>query len=367
MQRIGITVLASLLLVSAMAFVASGQNPKSQDQDEPLKLKADLVMVNAAVLGPGGGAIRSLKLDDFVIYEDGVEQKITHFAATEEPFSIMLLLDISGSTRDEIELIKHAAKKFLAELRKDDRAGVIVFSREIELIADFNDSRAQVEAALDSMNASEGADGYQFTTKTGTSFYDALFLAIDESPLKETEGRKAIVCMSDGVDSTSKIRYGEAARAIEQSEASVYLLNLNTQEAMISGLVRERDDPGYINFSQSQIDKYYDEFDRDSLERHRPRHSISPEVRREIAKGLYAMAEREQRELSERTGGRLYPVNALTDLSKIFKQVADDLRSQYFIGYYPINDKHDGRWRSLRLEVRRRNAKVRTRSGYWAK
>ena len=81
---------------------------------------------------------------------------------------------------------------------------------------------------------------------------------------------------------------------------------------------------------------------------------------------LYEIARRDLRQLAVRTGGRVYPVSALTDLSEIYKQVADDLRSQYSISYYPSNESHDGRWRSIRVEVARPNSSVRARSGYWA-
>jgi VWFA-related protein len=278
----------------------------------------------------------------------------------------MLLLDVSGSTRDDIALIKRAAKKFLAELRKDDRVGIIVFSGDVELAADFTSDRAALEAAIDSEEPPQGDNGRRFTRKTGTSFYDALFLALEDSPLKRVEGRKAIVCMSDGVDSTSKSTYGEIATLVEKSGASVYFLELNTEEAMIRGLLKERDDAGYINLSPGQINRYYDEFDRDSTERSINRDLIPPETRREIARGLYEIARRDMRQMTERAGGRVYPVSALTDLAAVYKQVADDLRSQYSIGYYPQNNVHDGRWRSVRIEVRRQGASVRARSGYWA-
>jgi VWFA-related protein len=355
-----------VVVALAAAAAAPAQERRLPDQDETIKLKADLVTVTAAVLDREGRAIRSLKKEDFVVFEDGVEQKVSHFAPTEEPFTVMLLLDVSGSTRDDIALIKRAAKKFLAELRKDDRVGIIVFSGDVELVADFTSDRAALEAAIDSEEPPQGDNGRRFTRKTGTSFYDALFLAVEDSPLKRVDGRKAIVCMSDGVDSTSKSTYTEIATLVEKSGASVYFLELNTEGAMVQGLLKDRKDAGYINLSPGQINRYYDEFDRDSTERSVHRDLIPPETRREIAAGLYEIARRDMRQMSERAGGRVYPVSALTDLAAVYKQVADDLRSQYSIGYYPQNDAHDGRWRSVRIEVRRQGASVRARSGYWA-
>ena len=356
-----------ILLIFASQFPASAREPQPRDQDEPIRLKSDLVLVSASVIDPSGRAIKSLKTDDFTIYEDGVKQKIAHFAATEEPFTLLLLLDLSGSTRDDIALMKRAARNFLGELRFDDRVGVIVFSREVEMIGEFTDPRADVSTAIERIATSEGEEGHRFTSNTGTSFYDALYLAVEESPLKQTEGRKAIVCMSDGVDSTSKMKYTDVVPLAEKSGASIYFLELNTEEATLEGLLKPKSDPDYVNFSQSQIDRYYAEHDPESIQRFRPRTALSPETTREINAGLYAMSRRELRTLGEHTGGRVYPVRSLSDLAGVYKQLADDLHSQYSIGYYPSNNAHDGRWRSIKVETRAQNATVRARSGYRAK
>lgn len=352
-------ILLPLLLLLATTALAQ------ENQDDPIKLKSDLVTLTASVVGRDGNVLKALKAADFTVYEDGLRQKIEIFESTEEPFTLLLLLDLSGSTRDDIELIRSAAKNFLAELRPADRIGVIIFSGDIELVADFKDSRKRVAEALDALRPAKGEDGFQYSARTGTSFYDALFLAVEESPMKEVEGRKAIICMSDGVDSTSRMNYREVAKLVEQSEASVYLLELNTEEATLAGLLRDAKDPGFINFSPGQLKRYFDEFEPESFERHKPRTLLTPDARRKINKGLYEIARREGKELAERTGGRKYAVRSLNDLTGAYKQVADDLRSQYSIGYYPTNDAHDGRWRKIRVEVKG-GGSVRARSGYWS-
>lgn len=356
-----------LILILAFQFTTHAQDRQSRDQDDPIKLKTDLVTVTASVAGANSNAAKTLKADDFTIYEDGVKQKIAHFAATEEPFTLLLLLDISGSTRDDIALIKRAARNFLGELRFDDRVGVIVFSREVEMIAEFTDPRAEVSGAIEGIVTTEGEDGHRFTTNTGTSFYDALYLAVDQSPLKQVEGRKAIVCMTDGVDSTSKMKFKDIAPLAEKSDASVYFLELNTEDATLQGLLKPKNDRGYVNFSKSQIERYYEAHDPESLQRFRPRETLTPQMLREINAGLYTLSRREVRNLGERTGGRVYLVRSLSDLTGVYKQVADDLRSQYSIGYYPANKARDGGWRSIKVETRMQGATVRARSGYWAK
>lgn len=356
-----------LILILILQLGARAQEKQVPDQDEPIRLKTDLVTVTASVNAANTGVVKSLKESDFNIYEDGVKQKIAHFAATEEPFTLLLLIDISGSTRDDITLIKRAAKNFLGELRFDDRVGVIVFSRESEMIAEFTDPRAQVARAIDGIASTEGEDGHRFTTKTGTSFYDALYLAVEDSPLKQVEGRKAIVCMSDGLDSTSKMKFSDVAPLAEKSDASLYFLELNTEDATLQGLLKPKSDPGYINFSPGQIERYYAEHEPESLQRFRPRETLTPETIREINAGLYRLSRRELRTLGERTGGRVYPVKSLSDLAGVYKQVGDELRSQYSIGYYPTNKSRDRAWRSIKVETRAPGTTVRARSGYWAK
>ena len=362
----------AVAVVLTLAVLAAGQQSETKksdpaDQDAPLVLKSDLVSVAASVTDRNGRPIKSLASADFTIFEDGLRQKIAHFSASEEPFSLMLIIDVSGSTIADIDLMKRAARNFIAELRNDDKVAVIVFSGDVELVAGFKDTRERVMSELDSIaTPAATSSAHRFNPNTGTSYYDALFLAVDQSPLKNAEGRKAIVCLTDAVDSTSKMPFAETAKMVEKSDASVYILRLDTEEATLTGLLKDYNDRGYLGFSQSQIDRYYDMYDKDSIERHKDRRFISPLTRRRINAGLYEIARREASDICERTGGRVYPVAKLSDLSNVYKQVADDLRSQYLIGYYSSNETHDGKWRKIRVQVRSRDANLRAREGYWA-
>ncbi|HLG13032.1 MAG TPA: VWA domain-containing protein [Blastocatellia bacterium] len=359
-KRKAIVACAVVLTLSASAALIAQQEPLRK-QDEPIKLRTNLVTVTAAVTDSRGRVIKSLREADFIVYEDGVKQRITHFGRTEEPFTVLLLLDVSGSTRDELSLIKRAAKGFLGELRARDGVGLIVFSGGVEVIAEFTQDRARLEAAIDAVAAPAAG---RFSSTTGTAFYDALDMA--GKRIRGVEGRKAIVCMSDGVDSASRTADSNAAREVESSDASAYFLELDTEETVLAGLLKPPTDPGYVNLSPRQIDRYYDQYDRESLDRYKHPRTISPLVLREINTGLYEISMRELRQLAERSGGRVYPVSALTDLAAVYKQVADDLRSQYTLSYYPANETPDGRWRKITVETRRRDAKVRARAGYWA-
>ena len=153
-----------LFLWLLVAALAAAQTARAQDQDEPIKLKADLVSLTASVADRSGRAMRSLKADDFTIYEDGARQRIEHFAATEEPFTLLLLLDISGSTGADVELMKRAARNFLAELRFDDRVGVIVFSRDVEMIGEFTDPRARLITAIEQIATTPGSATSRYST-----------------------------------------------------------------------------------------------------------------------------------------------------------------------------------------------------------
>jgi len=354
-------------LTLSLIVIGSSLTPcMSRAQDEPIRLKTDLVTINAAVSDSRGNAIKSLRQPDFRIFEDGVEQKIAHFAATEEPFSVMLLLDVSGSTSGEIEMMKKAATAFVDELRNADRVGVMVFSRDIHEVGDLNGPRSQTESAIQLIATPVGDLGSRFNANTGTSFYDALYEAAENGSLKRVEGRKAIVCMSDGVDSTSKKVFAQVAPVVEKSDASVYFLELNTEEATLDGLLKPPTDPGYINLSQTQLDRYFEQRDPDSPMRGLDRRQISALILRDINAGLYDIARRDLRALSERTGGRVYPVKSLEELRSVYRQIADELRSVYSISYYPSNLARDGRWREIKVEVKRGGAIVRARSGYWA-
>jgi VWFA-related protein len=244
--------------------------------------------------------------------------------------------------------------------------GVVAFSKDIEMVGEFGDPRARTITEIEKIATPQGGASSRFSTATGTSLYDALYLALEESPLKKAETRKAIVCMSDGVDSTSLKTYREIAPLIERTDATIYFLELNTEEDTLAGLLKDRGDPDHLNFSPSQLNRYFDEFDKDSPERYRPRESLTPLQKREINGGLYDLARKQIHEMSTGTGGHSYPVKTLADLGGVYKQIADDLRSVYSLSYYPANRIHDGSWRKIRVTVKPAGATVRTRSGYRA-
>ena len=358
-------ILLVLTLLTCESTGAGARQDPRQNQDDTIRLRSDLVSMNASVVDSRGRAIEELEARDFEVYEDGVKQTIANFSATREPFTLMLLLDVSGSTAHEIDLMKDAARNFLAHIGPEDRIGVVVFSNEVILVAELADSRDRVMQEIDGVTTTGGGSGHRFSQNTGTSFYDAIYLTLNEDSVKQVKGRKAIICLSDGVDSTSRTKFPEVARLVEASKASVYFLELDTEKANLEALLKPRSDPGYANFSQSQIDRYYERYDSGSPDRYLPRNSLREDMRKRINHGLYEIARAEVAQLTDKTGGRIYPVRTVWDLAGVYGQIAADLRTLYSIGYYSSNEARDGRWRTIRLVAKRPGAKVRTRPGYW--
>jgi VWFA-related protein len=201
---------------------------------------------------------------------------------------------------------------------------------------------------------------------SGTSFYDALHLTIRDV-LGKVEGRKAVVALTDGVDSYGFYTFARLQPELEKGRTACYFLELNTEEYMRAGILRDCDDDRHFKFSRKQMRKYY-ELSGESLE-------LLPEVdhcrlaaseRTLINQRLYEAARRELREIARQTGGRVYPVKGLMELDPVYTQIAAELRIQYSLGYYPSNDRHDGKWREVRVEVKRPGLVAHARPGYRA-
>lgn len=331
------------------------QNPK-EEQTNVFRMDTDLVSIDVLVTDRQGLHYGSkLSPEDFVVFEDGVRQKISNFSAAEVPFNVVLLLDTSGSTRDELSLMQQAARRFLNELRPHDRVAVIQFNQQVELIKDLTADRSKLEKALG-----------QLTGGSGTSFYDALQLAVDEV-LRKATGRKAIVALTDGVDSYGYDTYEKLLPRLESTGAALYFLKLNTEEFTETRMVRDCRDSSHFKFSRKQLKKYFDEFvkggDATQYEDHCKLERMEKIL---INRRLYEAANDELNEMSDKTGGHVYPVESLQQLAPAFTQIAAELRTQYSLAYYPSNEKHDGQWRRVRIEVKKPGLKAQARPGYRA-
>ncbi len=331
------------------------QNPK-EEQTNVFRMDTDLVSIDVLVTDHKGmQSAAKLTPEDFVVYEDGVRQKISNFSAAEVPFNVVLLLDTSGSTRDELSLMQQAARRFLDELRPHDRVAILQFNQEVELIKDLTADRGKLEKALG-----------QLTGGSGTSFYDAVQLAVDEV-LHKAGGRKAIVALTDGVDSFGYGTYEKLLPRMESAQATLYFLKLNTEEYTEARMLRDCRDAGHFKFSRKQLKKYFDQYvkggDPTQYEDHC---KLARMEKMQINRRLYETASDELNEMSTKTGGRVYPVESLQQLDPAFAQIAAELRTQYSLAYYPSNEKHDGKWRRIRIEIKKPGLTVQARPGYRA-
>jgi VWFA-related protein len=349
-------ILSIFTLACWLALPGLAQEKQPEEQVATIRVNTDLVSVDVLVYDRHGQrSTANLRAEDFVVYEDGVPQKISNFSVAEAPFNLVLLIDTSGSTRDELGLIEKAARRFLTELRPQDRVAIIQFSQEVELLKDLTSDRGGLERGLALL-----------TPGSGTSYYDALQLALDEV-LRKVEGRKAVVALTDGVDSYGFNIYDQVLPRLERGGTAFYFLELNTEAFTEERMLRDCDAPNHFKFSRKQLKKYFDEFVKSGLRSHYDDHcKLARMEKLQINRRLYEAARAELREVAEKTGGRVYPLKNLQQLEPAYAQIADELRTQYSFAYYPSNEKRDGKWRTLRIELKKPGLTVRAKPGYRA-
>ena len=248
-----------------------------------------LLRFNASVLDRHGRAIPGMRESDFTVWENGVERRVTNVSPANEPFNLVLLLDVSGSVEERMDFIRKAARDFLRTTSPQDRVSIISFRDDIQIISDFTTDRQLLSKKLDEIDAGGG-----------TALYDALGYILAE-PLKRLRGeRTAIVVMSDGDDNKSFLPFPAILEALTESGALVYPLYVP------SGLIRESSVP-------------------------RPEITIDPLRTRYLT--LTSRAEEEARKLAAVSGGIYYPIKRLEDLQKAYEEVVAQLRSAYTITY----------------------------------
>ncbi len=292
-------------------------------------------------------SVPGMRQSEFQVYEDGRLQAIESFESNEAPFDLLLLLDVSGSTKAYIDLIKEASVRFTREIKSNDRIAVAVFNSDSRLIQPFTNDRREVERAIQ-----------RIRSRGGTAFYDALDVSLHQY-LAGREGRKAIVVFTDGVDNQltgdwsdgSRITFGELFRGIQETDTIIYTIFLDTEER---GGSRGRRSPPRGRGGLGEILG-------DILSGGRPSSPLGDEE-------AYREARRQLQEIADQTGGRMYSPTSIYDLDRVYSEIADDLRIQYTLIYSSSNAEQDGRWREIRVEIRdRRDLVVRTRRGYYAK
>lgn len=345
--------------------------PGSHGDEGQLELRSDLVTLTVSVTNQSGQPVTGLRPESFRVLEDGVPQKIEFFEPVSDPYSLLLMLDTSGSTINDIDRMRSAAGEFVNGLSETDRLGIGSFSRGIQLPDELTSNRILLVRRVNEIGPTRASDpgAHRFDSNTGTSLYDALVLALSDSPVSQdtSSRRRAVILFSDCVDSTSTYDFEEVVALAERSGISVYIVLLDTQGFSDRLLTQPEGDENRINFSRSQLLRFYQAYAPDSPDRDRDPRGYSVLERLEINRALYELARDQAAELAKRSGGRVYPVASLAGAGAAYRAIASELRTRYSIGYYPTNEKHDGSWRKLSVTVPKAvSAVVVTRPGYWA-
>lgn len=318
MRKICVSLLAVLLLVAAL--------PAQQSSAQAPTIKVDVNLVNllCTVRSKNGGLIGNLEQRDFTVFEDGKQQEIKNFSReTDQPITIGLLVDVSGSQERLIETEKRAAHDFFTHvLRQKDEAFLISFGVDADLLQDSTNSPRLLLDGLNQLRLSVHVGGVQpgpvptMQNNAGTVLYDAVYLAADEK-LKGDVGRKAIVVITDGVDEGSKLTRDKSIEAAQRADSIIYSIFY-------------QDVAAYGPFGGG-------------------------------GGGLSELTR-----MSGDTGGRVFRVDRKYTLDDVFKDLQDEMRSQYSISYSSTNTKRDGSFRKIDLRVAGKDNKVQTRKGYYA-
>jgi VWFA-related protein len=352
----------ALILLLAPAFLSLAQSgggrqsagekakPDAQDPGATIKIDTALVTIPVSVLDHDGKYIPNLTKRDFHLFEDNVEQDIEDFNSIEAPFHVVLLLDTSGSTSFKLGDIQKAALAFIDQLHPDDRVMVVSFDSDIYIDAEFTNDRDQLRRAIRQ-------------TRTGgwTRLYDAVDLVITER-LGKVRGRKAVVLFTDGVDTASSLASAASTVGrVEESGVLVYPIQYDTEGSLAGPWGPTR---GGGRMPPIFRPSPFPRFPRGGRRRWRSGPFTAFQSPRGARHDDYLRAAQYLRDLADRSGARLYRADTTGNLKKAYSQIAEELRHQYSLSYYPSNTARDGSYRRIRVRVERPNLVVRAREGY---
>jgi len=286
--------------------------------DNSIKLEARLVNLNVSAIDRAGRAVPGLTRDDFSVFENGNRQEIAFFEANSTPLNVMLLLDLSGSTKDKIKLMKRTASKFVDSFLPSDRVAVACFTRRFRLISDFTSDHKVLKHRIDDMKNHGG----------GTAYYDAMWTALDRLD-HAGNNRKALVVITDGVDNylqnprtwSTEHKFEDLLDRASEDDVTVYPIYLDTE---------------------AEVAKHF-----------------GGDTRRQ-----YATARSQILAVADQTGGTVVPAADDKQLEAAYKIVAAELHTLYSLAYTPSELKRDGKWRQIRVQINRPNVTVKARRGF---
>lgn len=301
------------------------------EEEGVVTIETNLITTPVSVLDRNGRFIPNLKKKDFKIFEDGIPQTIELFQSSEMPFTVVLMIDISPSTRYKLDDIHYAALTFVNQLRPADRVAVVAFDQRVRLLCEPTTDKQVMYSAI-----------YKAQFGSGTSLYDAVD-AVATSDIIAASGRKAIVIFTDGVDTTSRrTSYESSVAGIEEIDALIYPIRYNTMDP--ANAPGKPLDPALLAQLSQQ--------EREVLIRLR-----SMGNRGGYGRGSsyqeYERGKNYLTALSETSGGRVFDADTLTNLEASFSGVAEELRRQYSVGYYSSNEGQPGDRRQIKITVAR--------------
>ena len=366
-RKVGATPTPSATPVSQPQTNSSGEEV---DEGDVVRVETQLVSVPAVVTDRNGHPLTGLRAENFVVLEDGKPQRVTNFATTEAPFEIAILLDTSGSTHDELGLIRDAANAFINALRPGDRVGIVAFNNAprngtpvatVEVLSGLESDRKALRAAIEHLGSSNG-----------TPFYDGLGRVADQifrdPPPEEMRGRRAVVALTDGVDSSSDSAYEDARAKLARAGVASYFIQVNTEEYVEDRLLKDCQDDGRLALSAKQLERFRRLFvPQAQKEDYQDFCRMGQFERMDISRQLYNLARKEMGEMAQSSGGRAFTAGSVQEARAAFAAVANEIGTQYSLGYYPTNKTRDGRFRQIKVEMRGvKDANVRAREGYFA-
>ena len=315
--------------------------PEEVDAGDIIRVSTTLVTIPVSVMDRDGRYIPNLQKEEFRFWEDNVEQDVAFFQSVDKPFSVVLMLDTSPSTKFRLEEIQDAAISFVNQLRSDDRVMVVEFNENVNVLSDFTNDRSRLHRAIQ-----------RAETDNGTSLYDAVDMVMNQK-LNRVTGRKAIVLFTDGVDTTSRnADFQSNIMDAQELDALIYPVQYNTSADMNVGNFPPVQQP--IDVFGQILGGIFGG----------GRRSGRGGGSRGTSRGDYNLADRYLVELANSTGGREYRADSLQNMSSAFANVAEELRRQYTIGYYPKRTPQVGQRRMIKVRARQPNLAVRARESY---
>jgi Ca-activated chloride channel family protein len=338
------------LSVNLLVLFSFFQLTAQDKEEEIIKVNTSLVSIPVIVSDRNGRNIAGLKAENFNVFQDGEQQKIEYFASEETPINVAILLDTSRSTQDVLGNIKKAGREFIKQLRPNDRAMIVTFDSEVRVLNDLTSDQRVLERAINEAEIGE---------RVGTVLYDAVDEVVNQY-FAQVKGRKAIILLTDGKDAGSNIYQEELIREIDESDTLIYSVFYETGNFQPRQNNRFPDiNPFPRNNRFPNRRRFPDDFPR------RRQQDERMQRRRQRVADNNEQAVDFLRTLSEATAGRLYQ-NNMDDLRKTFGLIADELRKQYLIGYYPEKTGQEGQVHQIKVRTDVDNAVVRAKSTYRA-